>query len=76
VPIVDCTEDSTGKTDFDVLGFGCFFLLQRVENSGQASIFGQFLYDCMINNGATGNNPTDKGPYRIQLYDDPLSGES
>ncbi|WP_182026929.1 TadE/TadG family type IV pilus assembly protein [Vibrio rotiferianus] len=76
IPIVDCTADSTGKTDFDVLGFGCFFLLQRVENSGQASVFGQFLYDCLINNGSTGNDPTDKGPYRIQLYDDPLSGES
>ncbi|HDM8233697.1 TPA: hypothetical protein P0E28_003115 [Vibrio campbellii] len=75
IPIVDCTA-STGKTEFDVLGFGCFFLLQRVENSGQASVFGQFLYDCLINNGSTGTDPTDKGFYRIQLYKDPFSGAS
>lgn len=75
IPIVNCTE-STGKTDFDVLGFGCFFLLQKVSNSGQSSVFGQFLYDCLINNGSTGVDPTDKGFYRIQLYKDPFSGAS
>ncbi|EJG0693640.1 hypothetical protein BBM02_12085 [Vibrio parahaemolyticus] len=75
IPIVNCTE-STGKSDFDVLGFGCFFLLQKVSNSGQASVFGQFLYDCLINNGSTGTDPTDKGFYRIQLYKDPFSGAS
>ncbi|ELV8768899.1 hypothetical protein QNE60_000164 [Vibrio harveyi] len=75
IPIVNC-EESTGKTDFDVLGFGCFFLLQRVSNSGQSSVFGQFLYDCLINNGSTGVDPTDKGFYRIQLYKDPFSGAS
>lgn len=75
IPIVNCTE-STGKTEFDVLGFGCFFLLQKVNNSGQSSVFGQFLYDCLINNGSTGVDPTDKGFYRIQLYKDPFSGAS
>ncbi|ROV60105.1 hypothetical protein EGH82_10510 [Vibrio ponticus] len=75
IPIVDCT-DAGGKTDFDVLGFGCFFLLQAVEQSGQGSVFGQFLYDCMINNGSTGLEPEDAGLYRIQLYKDPFSGAS
>jgi len=75
IPIVDCTA-STGKSDFDVLGFGCFFLLQKVSNSGQSSVFGQFLYDCLINNGSTGTDPTDKGFYRIHLYKDPFSGAS
>lgn len=48
----------------------------KVSNSGQASVFGQFLYDCLINNGSTGTDPTDKGFYRIQLYKDPFSGAS
>ncbi|MDF2154429.1 pilus assembly protein TadG-related protein [Vibrio sp. CAU 1672] len=75
VPIVNCTA-STGKSEFDVLGFGCFFLLQKVDNSGQAAVFGQFLYECPINNGSTGVDPTDKGFYRIQLYKDPSGGAS
>ncbi|WP_418113502.1 pilus assembly protein TadG-related protein [Vibrio scophthalmi] len=75
IPIVDCT-DAGGKTNYDVLGFGCFFLLQSVEQTGNASVFGQFLYDCMINNGSTGLDPDDAGLYRIQLYKDPFSGAS
>ena len=75
IPIVDCT-DAGGKTNYDVLGFGCFFLLQSVEQGGNASVFGQFLYDCMINNGSTGLDPDDAGLYRIQLYKDPFSGAS
>lgn len=79
VPIVDC-NDSGGKTDFDVLGFGCFFLMKEVAgDSGKASddsVIGQFLYDCPIKNGSTGVEPSDSGFYRIQLYKDPLSGES
>ncbi|WP_243974557.1 pilus assembly protein TadG-related protein [Vibrio natriegens] len=79
VPIVDCTEDSTGKTEFTILGFGCYFLMQKVDgNAGQdeGNIFGQFLYDCPINNGSTSVEPSDSGFYRIQLYKDPLSGAS
>ncbi|MHC6528233.1 pilus assembly protein TadG-related protein [Vibrio sp. V39_P1S14PM300] len=75
IPIVNCT-DAGGKTDLDVLGFGCFFLLQKVENSGQSSVFGQFLYDCPIKNGSTGIEASDVGLYRIQLYKDPLGGVS
>ncbi|UYI46495.1 pilus assembly protein TadG-related protein [Vibrio natriegens] len=80
VPIVDCTDSGSGKTDFDVLGFGCFFLMKEVAgDSGTGSddnVYGQFLYDCPINNGSTSVEPSDSGFYRIQLYKDPLSGVS
>jgi len=75
IPIVNCT-DAGGKTTYDVLGFGCFFLLQSVGQSGSSSVFGQFLFDCLINNGSTGLEPEDAGLYRIQLYKDPFSGAS
>lgn len=75
IPIVNCTG-SGGKNDLDVLGFGCFFLIQKVGQSGNSSVFGQFLYDCLINNGSTGVDPTDAGLFRIQLYKDPFSGAS
>lgn len=78
IPIVDCTSDSTGKTEFSVLGFGCFFLMQRVSNNaGQdANVYGQFLNDCLIKNGSTSITSSDAGFYKIQLYKDPLSGAS
>ncbi|GAD74397.1 TadE/TadG family type IV pilus assembly protein [Vibrio azureus] len=73
IPIVDCTA-STGRTEFEILGFGCFFLLQQVNKSGDAAVFGQFLSNCLINNGSAGLEASDKGFYRIQLYKDPMSG--
>ena len=77
VPIIDCDSTTGGKQSVTVLGLGCFFLLQEVKQKGNESqIFGQFLEDCVINNGSTGTDPTDKGLYKIQLYKDPFSGAS
>lgn len=80
VPIVDCdsTPKTGGKMDLKVFGIGCFFITQQVENKGNESeIYGQFLEDCTVKNASTGIDPSDTiGPYKIQLYKDPLSGES
>lgn len=79
VPIVQCT-DSGGTTGLNILGFGCFFLLKAVDGNNSvnsdSNVYGQFLYECPINNGSTGVEPSDSGFYRIQLYKDPLSGAS
>ena len=60
-----------------MLGFGCYFLLQPVEQKGnEASIYGQFLQGCTAS-GAPGPAPTaGSDPYIIQLYKDPASGDS
>jgi hypothetical protein len=60
-----------------VLGFACFFLLQPAEQKGnEAHVFGQFVGECTVN-GMPGTTPgTGPEPYRIQLYDDPDSGDS
>ncbi|HHX8434545.1 TPA: pilus assembly protein TadG-related protein [Vibrio diabolicus] len=77
IPIINCDETTGGKQTVQVLGLGCFFLLQEVKQKGNESeIFGQFLEDCVINNGSTGTEPSDKGLYKIQLYKDPFSGAS
>ncbi len=80
VPIVDCdsTTKAGGKMDLKVFGIGCFFITQQVSNKGNESeIFGQFLEDCTVKNASTGVDPSDTiGPYKIQLYKDPLRGES
>ncbi len=80
VPILNCSTGSNdaGKiVDMKVLGIGCFFVTQRVKQSNSI-IFGQFLENCTVQNASTGVEPsTDNiGPYKIQLYKDPESGES
>lgn len=80
VPILNCStgdKDSGAIKGMEVLGIGCFFVTQRVKQSNSI-IFGQFLDNCTVQNASTGIEPsTDNiGPYKIQLYKDPESGES
>lgn len=77
VPIGDCTGTANGSTTIPVLGFGCFFLLQPVIQQGTTDyVIGQFVGDCAVD-GTPGPNPgSGPGPYVIQLYHDPSSGDS
>ena len=57
-----------GATSVPVLGFGCFYLLQKVEQSGKKEVFGQFMQKCE-GSGYAGPTPADDaGPNIIQLY--------
>ncbi|WP_394240371.1 pilus assembly protein TadG-related protein [Vibrio astriarenae] len=81
VPIVDCTTTEAqggGVNNLTVLEIGCFFMLQKAptNNSGKQGVFGEFLEDCSLVGGNPGDNSDSDGPYRIVLYDDPLSEES
>lgn len=71
VVIGDCPAGSTdgGTSTLKVLGFGCYFVLQPADQSGNsAQIFGQFVETCE-GDGVPGPNPaTDNGPEIIQLY--------
>lgn len=77
VPIGNCTGTSNGSTSVPVLGFGCFFLLQPATQQGSTDyVFGQFIGNCDVN-GEPGPAPNSgPGPYIIQLYHDPASGDS
>ncbi|NIL94125.1 MAG: hypothetical protein GTO71_06715 [Woeseiaceae bacterium] len=78
MPVVDCAGDQTGQSTLDVLGFACYFMLQTVSTgaSDGAHIYGQFVDGCLVG-GTSGPNPgTGPGPYLIQLYKDPDSGDS
>lgn len=77
VPIGDCTGTSKGSSSVPVLGFGCFFLLQPVVQQGSSDyVIGQFVGNCDVN-GTPGPAPgSGAGPYIIQLYHDPASGDS
>lgn len=71
VMVADCTAAGGGKQDLPLLGFGCFFLLQKTTQSGQENeIFGEFAKECATP-GFAGPEPTViPGPHIIQLYKD------
>ncbi len=77
VPIASCDGSCTGSCDLPVIGFGCFFMLQEMVQTGtEANIFGQFVDGCAAA-GTPGPDPVSgPDPYRIQLYKDPASGDS
>lgn len=76
VPFVDCKAQKPGRIDLPIVGFGCFFLLQKKVGGGSISeIFAEFLQDCEAG-GRPGPQPGTGGPYVIQLFRDPLSRDS
>ena len=77
MPVAACNGETAGQADLPILGFGCFFMLQEVSQKGDEShIFGQFVENCKAG-GVPGLDPgPGPGPYVIQLYKDPDSGES
>lgn len=77
VPVGNCTGTANGSTTVPVLGFACFYLVQPVTHQGNTNyVIGQFVGNCDTN-GTPGPNPvTGPGPYIIQLYHDPSSGDS
>lgn len=82
LPIGDCSETVRGHGFVPLLGYGCFFLLEEVEQHGKnAFVYGQFVEDCRAGGkpGPTpggGPGPVGSGPHVIQLYEDPDSTDS
>lgn len=77
LPIAKCDGSAGGHSSLEVLGFGCFFVLQTMDQKGNEShVYGQFIEGCLAG-GMPGPTPgTGPEPYRIQLYKDPDSGDS
>lgn len=77
LPLANCSVDATGQSTLEVVGFGCYFMLQPVVQQGtEAQIFGQFINGCTAG-GISGIEPgAGPSPYLIQLYKDPDSDDS
>ena len=86
VPFVDCSGFNPGQSSLPLVGLGCFFLLQPLQQGGPAgggndsNIFGQFIGDCGAG-GTPGPEPNpnpeeNTGIYKIVLHNDPLSPDS
>ncbi|WP_242443068.1 pilus assembly protein TadG-related protein [Pseudomonas sp. LFM046] len=69
IVIGQCTGTDGGTASVPVLGFGCFFVLQPMEQQGgQAWILGQFVRQCEGDNVPVSNPANALGPQIIQLY--------
>jgi hypothetical protein len=77
IPIADCSGSNNGNSTLPVMGFGCYFLLQKAEQKGNDNyVYGEFIDGC-LGDGNPGPEPNNAfGPYRIQLYDDVGSADS
>lgn len=76
LPVADCSPDFTGQSTIDVIGFACYFMLQPVAGGNDKQIFGQWVEHCDAGGNAGQDPGTGPGPYLIQLYKDPDSGDS
>lgn len=79
VPVGECTGEG-GRQTVPMMGFACFFLLQKVDQSS-AAIFGEFIENCSTSGmpggaGGGGVAPGPSTPFRIVLYDDAGSRDS
>jgi hypothetical protein len=76
MPVADCSGDDTGQSTLEVVGFACYFMLQPIGGGVDKNIYGQFVNGCLAG-GTAGPTPGGgPGPYLIQLYKDPDSGDS
>jgi Flp pilus assembly protein TadG len=76
MPVADCSGDDTGQSTLDVKGFACYFMLQQIGGGTDKNIFGQFVEGCLAGGSAGPTPGAGPGPYLIQLYKDPDSGDS
>lgn len=76
IPIVNCETPTPGRSNaLDVVGFGCFFLLQPAIKSGSENwIFGEFKSECP-GSGSPGQQGGE-GIYTIVLHNDPSTPDS
>src|SRR5690606_15638041 len=71
IPIANCDGLANGQSSVELLGFGCFYLIDEMKQTGQATLYGQFKDECSAR-GVPGPDPvTGPGPHIIQLYKDP-----
>lgn len=76
MPVGNCDGLANGQSSVELLGFSCFYMIDRMQQAGQAVFYGQFKDDCG-GSGIPGPNPgAGPGPHIIQLYKDPDTVDS
>ncbi len=76
MPVGNCDGLANGQSSVELLGFSCFYMIDKMNQAGQAVFYGQFKDDCG-GNGVPGPDPgAGPGPRIIQLYKDPDTFDS
>lgn len=76
MPVGNCDGLANGQDSVELLGFSCFYMVDEMDQHGQAVLYGQFRDDCG-SSGTPGPNPgAGPGPHIIQLYKDPDTFDS
>ena len=76
MPVADCDGEQPGQSTLEVKGFACYFMLQQIGGGQDKNIFGQFVDKCVASGAPGMDTGSGPGPYIIQLYKDPDSGDS
>lgn len=79
VPISNCSTMVNGHGTLPVVGYGCFFLLQKAQQSGtQNYIYGEYIGKCNVSGspGPVAGSAGGPGVYKIVLHNDPASPDS
>jgi len=77
VPVANCAGANSGISTLPVLGFACYFLLQRAEQQGlNGNVYGQFIEGCQSQGVPGPFAGSGSGPHSIQLYNDEGSPDS
>ncbi len=76
LPIGNCDGTTAGRDYVQIMAFGCFFMIQKVD-PGNNDLFGEFIDVCEAEGGFLQNpTGTGTGPTRLILYKDSASGDS
>jgi hypothetical protein len=79
VPIIKCQCPFNGRTEVEVLGYGCFFLTWPADHTGKQIVYGQSIERCEANGSIAQSPPAAVSSfnlYKIVLYKDPTSSDS
>lgn len=71
VPFANCTGVAQGRSDITILGLGCFFLKDKVQQGGNNNpVNTEYISACPASNGSLSYTNSLTGPWTIILYKD------
>ncbi|HEY8037127.1 MAG TPA: pilus assembly protein TadG-related protein [Methylobacter sp.] len=77
VPFANCTGIAQGRSDITILGLGCFFMTDKVQQGGNNnSVNSEYVSACPSSGGSLSYSNSQIGPWTIILYKDYTLGVS
>ena len=71
VPFANCTGIAQGRSDITILGLGCFFLKDKVQQGGNDNAVNtEYISACPAAGGSLSYSNSQIGPWTIILYKD------